>query len=74
MRNFYERTKAERGTIRNFYEFEASILATDPTDTHYMECISEPNPYYVTIMQWDDGKEVIEALNFAIEMAYNKKV
>lgn len=74
MKNFYERTKAERDTIRNFYEFEATMLAADPTDAHFMEKMSKPNPYYAVIMQWDDGKEIIEALNFAIEMAYNKEV
>lgn len=74
MKNFYERTKVERDTIRNFYKFEADMLATDPTDAHYMERMSAPNPYHATIMQWDDGKEVIEALEFAVEMAYNKGV
>jgi len=62
MKNFTERTSAEQEIIRKAYDFEIMAIETDSTAT---------NPYFSTIKAMENGKKLLEAINVAIELAYN---
>lgn len=62
MKTFFDRTPAEQAIIREAYNFE--IRAIEKED-------SSSNPLFETIKAMEDGDEVWDAINFAIELACN---
>lgn len=62
MTTWTQRTKAEQTLIRNAYNFEMEAIRVES---------SEINPYFDEIMSLSDGKELWEAVNVAVEMAFN---
>lgn len=62
MKNFTERTSAEQEIIRKAYDFEIMAIETDNTNI---------NPYLDTIKAMENGTELWEAINVAVELAYN---
>lgn len=58
MTNFTNRTPAEQAIITKAYEFEREAILTDST---------ERNPYLTAI----EAMGLLEALNEALEMAFN---
>ena len=61
MNTFFNRTTAEQNIIRAAYDFE--IKAIENGD-------ASMNPMLETIKAMDDGDEIWEAINTAVEMAY----
>ena len=62
MKTFFDRTPVEQAIIREAYNFEIrAIEEEDPS----------PNPFFEIIKIMEDGKEVWDAINFAIELACN---
>lgn len=55
---YFDRTEAERETIRRAYEFE--VTATKRGDNY--------NPYMTAILEMTEGEAVWEALKEAVEM------
>lgn len=62
MKTFFDRTPVEQAIIREAYNFE--IRAIEKED-------SSSNPLFETIKAMEDGDEVWDAINFAIELACN---
>lgn len=61
MKSFYERTAEVQELIRKVYRFESdAIRATS----------SEPNPYIPQLLAHEDGAELLEAINEALEMEF----
>ena len=58
-----QRTENERDIIRKAYDFEIKAIE---------KCDATTNPWYNTIMQMEEGEEVWEGINIAVEMAYGK--
>lgn len=58
-----QRTENERDIIRKAYDFETKAIE---------ECDTTTNPWYNTIMQMEEGEEVWEGINIAVEMAYGR--
>lgn len=62
MLKFWERSKEERELIKNAYAAEIELIDSLSSDT---------NPYYKELLKLSDGKDIWEAINFAIELKYN---
>ena len=62
MIKFTNRTKSEQDIIRKAYQFEMEAIEN---------CDSATNPYFYAIKAMEDGENVWEAINIAIEMAVN---
>ena len=62
MIKFTNRTKSEQDIIRKAYQFEMEAIEN---------CDSTTNPYFHIIKAMEDGENVWEAINVAVEMAVN---
>ncbi len=62
MKTYLDRTETEKLIIRLAYEFEINAIA-------HMSTIS--NPYLKAIKKMANGLETWEAINEAVEMAFN---
>lgn len=61
MITFAERTENEKDIIRKAYRFEIEAIE---------ELNFERNPYFNAIKAMEDGKDIWEAINIAIELKY----
>lgn len=61
MIKFTDRTKSEQDIIRKAYQFEIESIAN---------CDSSRNPWFDTIKAMEEGEDVWEAINIAVEMAF----
>lgn len=61
MKSFTERTIREQEIIRKAYQFEVMAIDND---------IDDINPYVKTIREMEDGEEILEAINVALELKY----
>lgn len=62
MIKFTERTNVEQALIRRAYQYE--IEAIERVD-------ARPNPHYESIISLREGRELWEAINEAVWLAYN---
>lgn len=61
MIKFTDRTKSEQDIIRKAYQFEMEAIEN---------CDAATNPYFYTIKAMEEGEDVWEAINVAVEMAF----
>lgn len=61
MKTFYERTDSEKDIIKKAYQYEIEAIENNNLDS---------NPYLPRVLSMEDGKDVWEAINVAIELKY----
>ena len=62
MKTFFDRTPAEQAIIREAYNFEIRAIKKED---------SSSNPLFETIKTMENGDEVWDAINLAVELACN---
>ena len=65
---YFARNNFEKDTIRRAYEFEINAIEFMKTTG---QIDNRPNPYKETVLSMADGEKVWEAIEEAIEMAFN---
>lgn len=62
MKIFFDRTPAEQAIIREAYNFEIRAIKKED---------SSSNPLFETVKAMENGDEVWDAINLAVELACN---
>ena len=62
MKTFFDRTPAEQAIIREAYNFEIRAIKKED---------SSSNPLFETVKAMENGDEVWDAINLAVELACN---
>ena len=62
MKTFFDRTPAEQAIIREAYNFEIRTIKKED---------SSSNPLFETVKAMENGDEVWDAINLAVELACN---
>lgn len=65
---FFNRSQEEQDIIRNAYTFERDAILHDQEIDGNISW--EPNPYYKAVLAMEEGVEVWEGINVALELEF----